>query len=220
MEKAEIEFLKVRNLRYRIIKTEKYYYLLDVEHPIFIVYFFPLLIYFFPHRCYLLTKEEYQEMVQSPEMMVNFRQTMNQYGFRYSLGSGLLAVILGIGVDINKYLGTSSGIASNILAIFILFMVFGIRIWITKSYKLPENYKEKEQKKIYIFPRFVKDLIFYSFIYLVLLLLFLLISSAFFTNQVNNYIFHINLLTIPILLLSMGNFLFLKPNNYWVKLKR
>ena len=47
-KKAEMELLAKRNLRYRILKTEDEYYLLDVERPFLIVYFLPLLIYFVP----------------------------------------------------------------------------------------------------------------------------------------------------------------------------
>lgn len=51
-KKAEMKLLARSNLRYRILKTEDNYYLLDVERPFLIVYFLPLLIYFVPHRCY------------------------------------------------------------------------------------------------------------------------------------------------------------------------
>ena len=41
-KKAEMKLLARSNLRYRILKTEDNYYLLDVERPFLIVYFFPL----------------------------------------------------------------------------------------------------------------------------------------------------------------------------------
>ena len=41
-KKAEMEPLAKRNLRYRILKTEDEYYLLDVERPFLIIYFLAL----------------------------------------------------------------------------------------------------------------------------------------------------------------------------------
>lgn len=47
----------LKNLRYRILKTEDRYYFLDVERPFLIVYFLPLLIYFVPHRLFMLNAD-------------------------------------------------------------------------------------------------------------------------------------------------------------------
>lgn len=219
MQKVEIEFLRKRNLRYRILKSANQYYLLDADTPLLIVYFFPVLTYFVPHRCYPITQTEYQQLSNSPEMNDRIREVFSRYGFRYSLGSGLLAMLLGIGFNVNQYLYFSAGMFNYILAIFIGFMVIGLRIWMTQAYKLPDSYYKRSYRKIWIFPRFVKRLLLFVFSYLVILAVCTAIIYAFLTAQVDNYIVHINLLTLPTLCLCAGNFIFLAPNKYWIKLQ-
>lgn len=217
MEKAEIEKLKIRNLRYRILKTTDQYYLLDVDRPLFITYFFPLFIYFVHHRCYPITQAEYEELSQSPEMKAQARQVLSRYGFRYGLGAGGTALILERIFDINKYLNFSPNMFNDILAFFILFMVIGLRLWVTRAYQLPDYYQQKGYQKVLIFPRFFIPLFGYIIAYLMVLTICFAIIYGFWTKQVDNYIVHINLLTLPLLCLSVGNLIFLGPNDYWVK---
>jgi len=93
-KKAEMKLLARSNLRYRILKTEDNYYLLDVERPFLIVYFLPLLIYFVPHRCYEMSKEEYEQLSQSEEKNARLKEAFEKHGLGYSLGTGVGAMLL------------------------------------------------------------------------------------------------------------------------------
>ena len=155
-KKAEMEPLARKNLRYRILKTEDRYYLLDVERPFLIVYFLPLLIYFVPHRCYEMSKEEYEQLSQSEEKNARLKEAFEKHGLGYGFGAGVSAMFLSRVFDINQFLKFNSAILSKILACIILMFVSVLRLWVTKFYKLPSEFQNKQYQKIYIFPRFFK----------------------------------------------------------------
>lgn len=219
-KKAEMELLAKRSLRYRILKTEGKYYLLDVERPFLIVYFLPLLIYFVPHRCYEMSKEEYEQLSQSEEKNARLKEAFEKHGLGYSLGAGVGAMLLSKLFDINQFLKFDSSRISNFLAILIVLLVFGLRLWLTASYEVPSRLKNRGYHKIYVYPRFVKELFFNIFAYIMSVLLTIVLISAFFTNQVDNYIVHIGLLIFLLFWLFIGNMFFMRPTrNYWIKIK-
>ena len=164
-KKAKMEPLAKKNLRYRILKTEDRYYLLDVERPFLIVYFLPLLIYFVPHRCYEMSKDEYEQLSQSMEKNTRLKEAFEKHGLGYGFGAGVGAMLLSRVFDINQFLNFNSAILSKILACIILMFVSVLRLWVTKFYKLPSEFQNKQYQKIYIFPRFFKKFLFYIFIY-------------------------------------------------------
>lgn len=217
MQKAEIEELKKNNMRYRLLKTEEQYYILDSERPFLIVYFLPLLIYFVPHCCYPISHEEYEELSHSPEINAQSREYFKQIG-KQSAGIGLFAVVLSQLFDINRYLYFKSGMFSQILATTILLLVFALRLWGTYAYKLPKRYSRKGFQKLFIFPRFFKELIFNVLGYFFCLIMVVAIVYAVLTNQADNYIIHICLFIFSLLLLGMGNLFFLRYSaDYWIK---
>ena len=219
-KKAEMEPLAKRNLRYRILKTEDEYYLLDVERPFLIVYFLPLLIYFVPHRCYEMSKEEYEQLSQSMEKNARLKEAFEKHGLGYGFGAGVGAMLLSRVFDINQFLNFNSAILSKILACIILMFVSVLRLWVTKFYKLPSEFQNKQYQKIYIFPRFFKKLLFFIFIYGLSVLFTLGGFVAIFSNLADNFIVHICLLMFGIFTLIAGNALFLHPLNfYWIKIK-
>lgn len=219
-KKAEMELLAKRNLRYRILKTGGKYYLLDVERPFLIVYFLPLLIYFVPHRCYEMSKEEYGQLSQAEEKNARLKEAFEKHGLGYSLGAGVGAMLLSKLFDINQFLKFDSSRISNFLAILIVLLVFGLRLWITASYEVPSRLKNRSYHKIYVYPRFVKELFFNIFAYIMSVLLTIVLISAFFSNQVDNYIVHIGLLIFLLFWLFIGNMFFMRPTrNYWIKIK-
>lgn len=55
---AKIDRLPKMNFRYRLLKVENEWYLMDVDRPIIITYFLPWFVYFIPHKAYLLTEDE------------------------------------------------------------------------------------------------------------------------------------------------------------------
>lgn len=219
-KKAEMELLAKRNLRYRILKTEGKYYLLDVERPFLIVYFLPLLIYFVPHRCYEMSKEEYGQLSQAEEKNTRLKEAFEKHGLGYSLGAGVGAMLLSKLFDINQFLKFDSSRISNFLAILIVLLVFGLRLWLTASYEVPSGLKNRGYHKIYLYPRFVKELLFSIFAYIMSVLFTVMIIAAFLTNIMDNYIGHIGLLIFLSFWLFIGNMFFMQPaRNYWIKIK-
>ncbi|VTS82261.1 tandem five-TM protein [Streptococcus gordonii] len=219
-KKVEMELLAKRNLRYRILKTEDKYYLLDVERPFLIVYFLPLLIYFVPHRCYEMSREEYEQLSQSEEKNARLKEAFEKHGLGYSLGAGVGAMLLSKLFDINQFLKFDSSRISNFLAILIVLLVFGLRLWLTASYEVPSGLKNRGCHKIYVYPCFVKELFFNIFAYIMSALLTIILISAFLTNQVDNYIVHIGLSMFLSFWLFIGNMFFMRPaSNYWIKIK-
>ncbi|EGD31889.1 DUF443 family protein [Streptococcus sanguinis] len=219
-KKAEMEPLAKKNLCYRILKTEDNYYLLDVERPFLIIYFLPLLIYFVPHRCYEMSKEEYEQLSQSEEQNARLKEAFEKHGLGYGLGTGLGAMLLSRVFDINQFLKFDSSRISNFLAILIVLLVFGLRLWLTASYEVPSRLKNRGYHKIYLYPRFVKELLFSIFLYIMSVLFTIVLISGFLTNQVDNYIVHIGLLIFLTFWLFVGNMFFMRPaSNYWIKIK-
>lgn len=219
-KKAEMKLLAKRNLRYRILKTEDNYYLLDVERPFLIVYFLPLLIYFVPHRCYEISKEEYEQLSQSEEENARLKEAFEKHGLGYGFGAGVGAMLLSRVFDINQFLKFDSSRISNFLAILIVLLVFGLRLCLTVAHEVPSGLKNSGYNKIYVYPRFVKELLFSIFAYIMSVLFTVMILAAFLTNIMDNYIGHIGLLIFLTFWLFIGNMFFMRPaSNYWIRIK-
>lgn len=219
-KKAEMKLLAKRNLRYRILKTEDNYYLLDVERPFLIVYFLPLLIYFVPHRCYEISKEEYEQLSQSEEENAQLKEAFEKHGLGYGFGAGVGAMLLSRVFDINQFLKFDSSRISNFLAILIVLLLFGLRLWLTVAHEVPSGLKNSGYHTIYVYPRFVKELLFSIFAYIMSVLFTVMIIAAFLTNIMDNYIGHIGLLIFLTFWLFIGNMFFMRPtSNYWIRIK-
>ena len=219
-KKAEMKLLTKRNLRYRILKTEDNYYLLDVERPFLIVYFLPLLIYFVPHRCYKMSKDEYEQLSQSEEENARLKEAFEKHGLGYGFGAGVGAMLLSRVFDINQFLKFDSSRISNFLAILIVLLLFGLRLWLTVAYEVPSGLKNSGYHTIYVYPRFVKELLFSIFAYIMSVLFTVMIIAAFLTNIMDNYIGHIGLLIFLTFWLFIGNMFFMRPtSNYWIRIK-
>ena len=219
-KKAEMKLLAKRNLRYRILKTEDNYYLLDVERPFLIVYFLPLLIYFVPHRCYEMSKEEYGQLSQAEEKNARLKEAFEKHGLGYGFGAGVGAMLLSRVFDINQFLKFDSSRISNFLAILIVLLVFGLRLCLTVAYEVPSGLKNSGYHTIYVYPRFVKELLFSIFAYIISVLFTVMIIAAFLTNIMDNYIGHIGLLIFLTFWLFIGNMFFMRPaSNYWIRIK-
>ena len=122
--------------------------------------------------------------------------------------------------DSNQFLKFDSSRISNFLAILIVLLVFGLRLWLTVAYEVPGRLKNRGYHKIYVYPRFVKELFFSILLYIMSVLLTIVFISAFLTNQVDNYIVHIGLLIFLSFWLFIGNMFFMRPaSNYWIRIK-
>lgn len=62
------------------------------------------------------------------------------------------------------------------------------------AYEVPSGLKNKGYHKIYLYPRFVKELFFSILLYIMSVLLTIVFIAAFLTKIMDNYIGHIGLL--------------------------
>ena len=106
------------------------------------------------------------------------------------------------------------------MAILILLLISGLRLWLTVSYEVPSGLKNRGYHKIYLYPRFVKELLFSILLYIMSVLFTIVLIFGFLTNQVDNYIVHIGLLIFLSFWLFIGNMFFMRPaGNYWITIK-
>ena len=167
-----------------------------------------------------MSKEEYEQLSQSEEQNARLKEAFEKHGLGYGFGAGVGAMLLSRVFDINQFLKFDSSRISNFLAILIVLLVFGLRLWLTVSYEVPSGLKNRGCHKIYVYPCFVKELFFNIFAFIMSALLTIILISAFLTNQVDNYIVHIGLLIFLLFWLFIGNMFFMRPTrNYWIKIK-
>ena len=149
---AKIDRLPKMNFRYRLLKVENEWYLMDVDRPIIITYFLPWFVYFIPHKAYMLTEDEVQAIAPKVlERDKNIFSTQTKAGIS-TLGAGSLAVLLGRAFPIEDYLYFTSHLLNLVLMILVLFIVFGIRIWISIGKKVTVINSSKKSTRMYCRP--------------------------------------------------------------------
>lgn len=149
---AKIDRLPKMNFRYRLLKVENEWYLMDVDRPIIITYFLPWFTYFIPHKCYQLTEDEVEAI--APKVLKrdkNILSTQTKAGIS-TLGAGSLAVLLGRAFPIEDYLYFTSHLLNLVLMILVLCIAFGIRIWISIGKKESVIKPSKKANRIYCRP--------------------------------------------------------------------
>ena len=149
---AKIDRLPKMNFRYRLLKVENEWYLMDVDRPIIITYFLPWFTYFIPHKGYQLTEDEVEAI--APKVLKrdkNILSTQTKAGIS-TLGAGSLAVLLGRASPIEDYLYFTSHLLNLVLMILVLCIAFGIRIWISIGKKESVIKPSKKANRIYCRP--------------------------------------------------------------------
>ena len=149
---AKIDRLPKMNFRYRLLKVENEWYLMEVDRPIIITYFLPWLVYFIPHKAYQLTEDEVEAI--APKVLErdrNLFSTQTKAGIS-ALGAGSLAVLLGRAFPIEDYLYFSSHLLNLVLMVVVLCIAFGIRIWISIGKKETVRKPSKKVNRIYCRP--------------------------------------------------------------------
>lgn len=149
---AKIDRLPKMNFRYRLLKVENEWYLMDVDRPIIITYFLPWFTYFIPHKGYQLTEDEVEAI--APKVLKrdkNILSTQTKAGIS-TLGAGSLAVLLGRAFPIEDYLYFTSHLLNLVLMILVLCIAFGIRIWISIGKKESVIKPSKKANRIYCRP--------------------------------------------------------------------
>ena len=149
---AKIDRLPKMNFRYRLLKVENEWYLMDVDRPIIITYFLPWFTYFIPHKGYQLTEDEVEAI--APKVLKrdkNILSTQTKAGIS-TLGAGSLAVLLGRAFPIEDYLYFSSHLLNLVLMILVLCIVIGLRIWLSTRKIETVMIASKKAKRIYCRP--------------------------------------------------------------------
>ena len=149
---AKIDRLPKMNFRYRLLKVENEWYLMEVDRPIITSYFLPWFTYFVPHKAYQLTEDEVQTMAPKVlERDKNILSSQTKAGIS-ALGAGSLAVLLGRAFPIEDYLYFSSHLLNLVLMVVVLCIVIGLRIWLSTRKIETVMIASKKAKRIYCRP--------------------------------------------------------------------
>lgn len=218
---AKIDRLPKMNFRYRLLKVENEWYLMDVDRPIIITYFLPWFTYFIPHKAYQLTEDEVEAIAPKVfERDKNILSTQTKAGIS-TLGAGSLAVLLGRAFPIEDYLYFASHPLNLVLMILVLCIAFGIRIWISIGKKELVIKPSKKANRIYCRP--VRFRIVLRNLLLLIVPLFL--SSAMIYSVLSkiepNLIVHMVLFVTSFIYLASGNLvLYASGEDYKAKIKK
>ncbi len=218
---AKIDRLPKMNFRYRLLKVENEWYLMDVDRPIIITYFLPWFTYFIPHKAYQLTEDEVEAIAPKVfERDKNILSTQTKAGIS-TLGAGSLAVLLGRAFPIEDYLYFASHPLNLVLMILVLCIAFGIRIWISIGKKESVIKPSKKANRIYCRP--VRFRIVLRNLLLLTVPLFL--SSATIYSVLSkiepNLIVHMVLFVTSLIYLASGNLvLYASGEDYKAKIKK
>ena len=149
---AKIKYLPKMNFRYRLLKVENKWYLMEVDRPIITSYFLSWFTYFVPHKAYQLTEDEVEAIAPKVlERDKNIFSTQTKAGIS-ALGAGSLAVLLGRAFPIEDYLYFSSHLLNLVLMILVLCIVIGLRIWLSTRKIETVMIASKKAKRIYCRP--------------------------------------------------------------------
>lgn len=209
------------NFRYRLLKVENEWYLMEVDRPIMTSYFLPWFTYFVPHKAYQLTEDEVQTIAPKVfERDNNILSTQTKAGIS-ALGAGSLAVLLGRAFPIEDYLYFTSHLLNLVLMILVLCIVVGLRIWL--STRKIETVMIASQKANRIYCRPVKFRIVLRNLLLLIVPLFL--SSAMIYSVLSkikpNLIVHMVLFITSFMYLASAILgLYAPGEDYKVKIKK
>lgn len=217
---AKIEYLPKMNFRYRLLKVENEWYLMEVDRPIITSYFLPWFTYFVPHKGYQLTEDEVEAI--APKVLEgdkNMLSTQTKVGIS-TLGAGSLAVLLGRAFPIEDYLYFTSHLLNLVLMIVVLFIVFGIRIWISIGKKVTVIKPSKKSTRMYCRPAKFRIVLRN----LLLLIVPLFLSSAMIYSVLSkiepNLIVHMVLFVTSFIYLASGNLvLYASGDDFKAKVK-
>ena len=217
---AKIEYLPKMNFRYRLLKVENKWYLMEVDRPIITSYFLSWFTYFVPHKAYQLTEDEVEAIAPKVlERDKNIFSTQTKAGIS-ALGAGSLAVLLGRAFPIEDYLYFTSHLLNLVLMILVLCIVVGLRIWL--STRKIETVMMASQKANTIYCRPMKLRIVLRNLLLLIVPLFL--SSAMIYSVLSkiepNLIVHMVLFVTSFIYLASGNLvLYASGDDFKAKVK-
>ena len=209
---AKIDRLPKMNFRYRLLKVENEWYLMDVDRPIIITYFLPWFVYFIPYKAYQLTEDEVGVLAPKVFERDKKRQSLvnNKIG-KTSLGLGVTSMLLARAFPIEKYLNFTSHLLNLSLMMLILIFVVGLRIWMGRGEGMQEIVADKTPRKVYCFPEYIKNILLPLIYVTFLIVMFIAVCYAILINFEPNFIIHFGLLISSFLFFISGNLIFYSP---------
>ena len=126
LQKANIEHLAKKNFRYRILTVDNKHYLVDVDRPFIISYFFPWFLYFTSHWAIRLTEDEFNKLT-------TYRNDKQRNGLTHNKGitasgSACVALLLSRAFPIEDYLYFNSHLINIGLTLFVFGIVMRISV--------------------------------------------------------------------------------------------
>ena len=220
-KKTKIEYLPKMNFRYRLLKVENEWYLMEVDRPIVTSYFLPWFTYFVPHKAYQLTEDEVEAIAPKVIERDNKMASSQTKAGISALGAGSLAVLLGRAFPIEDYLYFTSHLLNLVLMILVLIIVFGIRIWISIGKKVTVIKPSKKSTRMYCRPAKFRIVLRN----LLLLIVPLFLSSAMIYSVLSkiepNLIVHMVLFVTSFIYLASSTLgLYASGDDYKVKIKK
>ena len=218
---VKLEYLPKMNFRYRLLKVENEWYLMEVDRPIVTSYFLPWFTYFVPHKAYQLTEDEVEAIAPKVIERDNKMASSQTKAGISALGAGSLAVLLGRAFPIEDYLYFTSHLLNLVLMILVLIIVFGIRIWISIGKKVTVIKPSKKSTRMYCRPAKFRIVLRN----LLLLIVPLFLSSAMIYSVLSkiepNLIVHMVLFVTSFIYLASGNLLlYASGEDYKAKIKK
>ena len=200
------------NFRYRLLKVENEWYLMEVDRPIMTSYFLPWFTYFVPHKAYQLTEDEVETIAPKVFERDKKRQSLvnNKIG-KTSLGLGVTSMLLARAFPIEKYLNFTSHLLNLSLMMLILIFVVGLRIWMGRGEGMQEIVADKTPRKVYCFPEYIKNILLLLIYVTFLIVMFIAVCYAILINFEPNFIIHFGLLISSFLFFISGNLIFYSP---------
>ena len=110
LQKANIEHLAKKIFRYRVLTVDNEHYLVDVDRPFIISYFFPWFLYFTSHWAIRLTEDEFNTLTTSRNDKQRNGLTHNK-GITAS-GAAFVSLLLSRAFPIEDYLYFNSHLRS------------------------------------------------------------------------------------------------------------
>ena len=209
---AKIDRLPKMNFRYRLLKVENEWYLMDVDRPIIITYFLPWFTYFIPHKGYQLTEDEVGVLAPKVfERDKKHQSLVNNKIGKTSVGLGVTSMLLARAFPIEKYLNFTSHLLNLSLMMLILIFVVGLRIWMGRGEGMQEIVADKTPRKVYCFPEYIKNILLLLIYVTFLIVMFIAVCYAILINFEPNFIIHFGLLISSFLFFISGNLIFYSP---------
>lgn len=218
LQKANIEHLAKKNFRYRILNVDNEHYLVDVDRPFIISYFFPWFLYFTSHWAIRLTEDEFNILTISRNDKQRNGLTHNK-GITAS-GAAFVALLLSRAFPIEDYMYFNSHLLNIGLTLFVFCIVMGIRVWMSRRKIVSKLEHNDDLIKVYCVPTTLKFIFLSLLMPTISLIIVGVVCYAVIINFAPNFVVHLGLFVFALNFLLSGNtFYFSAESTFKAKIK-